>query len=413
MASLLPTSSTATGKSRVFRAFENTASSLAGARAWLRAPRNQIIALVAGIVALLGVTFLVRSGTLTRLLFPPPRENQYIVHYGYYGPESCSKHGFQPRAQPARVVDVIMFNREFEVLELRLHELVDVVDTFVIVESDRSHSNQPKPLYFLENKERFAAFLPKIVHVVHTSNYTDPYARENAQRLEGYQQGIREAGVAEGDLVIVADADEIPRASVIRTLRMCSGFPDNICLASRSYYLSFEFQHISFWHYPNVVTYKPSSPPQAGQPIGGFRYDAGVCIADAGWHCSYCFDDAERVLNKLASTMHVADGINSHSRQSAAQDYAALIQQYCNGKDPLGGAWHHYEVQQSTVGLPEYVLQHQEAYQWLLPGKCKAGRGQVRDMEPGTGVRTWNGANWFYWADWSGGRTLHGRSNAA
>ena len=312
------------------------------------------------------------------------RQNTYIIHYGYTNPDSCALHGFTPRTNGrAQVYDITMFNREFEVLELRLRELSSVVDKFIIVESDRSHAGVPKPLYFWENRHKYSEFLDRIVHIVHRTNETEPYVRERLQRIEGYQEGIKQAGVKKDDLIIVADGDEIPRASVIQTLRHCKGYPHNLCLASRSYYLSFEFQHSTYWHYPNIVTYDPIDKFY----IGDYRTDVGVCIADAGWHCSYCFSDAERVLNKLASTMHVADGINSESRRTMASNYDALYQRYCDGEDPLNGAWNHYEVQQSLVGLPEWVLKHQEEYQWLLPGKCRKGKGQSMNMEANTGVR--------------------------
>jgi beta-1,4-mannosyl-glycoprotein beta-1,4-N-acetylglucosaminyltransferase len=351
-------------------------------RSWLLPAAAAVLAVAAGVFA---------YRRLSRDAIAE-RRNAYIVHTGWAGPGSCEAHGFTPRDTPARVFDVIMFNREWEVLELRLHELSPVVDAFIIVESDVSHAGDPKPLHFWDNRARFAPFLDRVVHVVHRGNETTPYARERAQRVQGFAEGVRRAGVSAGDLVIVADGDEIPRAAVLDTLRRCGGYPRNLCLASRSYYLSFEFQHTTYWHYPNVVTFDPAD----GTPLGDFRTDVGVCVADAGWHCSFCFQDADRVLNKLASTMHVADGVNSPARRAAAADYDALYQAYCDGGDPLGGAWRRYEVQASTVGLPAHVLAHADRFRWLLPGRCRTGGGQGVGMEPGTGVRAWDGAPWWH-----------------
>lgn len=44
-----------------------------------------------------------------------------------------------------KVYDCFTFYNEFELLELRLKALWDVVDCFVIVEADKTHTNQPKP----------------------------------------------------------------------------------------------------------------------------------------------------------------------------------------------------------------------------------------------------------------------------
>ena len=63
-----------------------------------------------------------------------------------------------------RVIDSIIFFNELELLEMRLNILNDVVDTFVITESPFTVSGNEKPLYYLENKDRFGKFNDKIVH---------------------------------------------------------------------------------------------------------------------------------------------------------------------------------------------------------------------------------------------------------
>ena len=64
-----------------------------------------------------------------------------------------------------RVIDSIIFFNELELLEMRLNILNDVVDTFVITESPFTVSGNEKPLYYLENKDRFGKFNDKIVHI--------------------------------------------------------------------------------------------------------------------------------------------------------------------------------------------------------------------------------------------------------
>ena len=54
-----------------------------------------------------------------------------------------------------RVIDSIIFFNELDLLEMRLNILNDVVDTFVITESPFTVSGNEKPLYYLENKDRF------------------------------------------------------------------------------------------------------------------------------------------------------------------------------------------------------------------------------------------------------------------
>jgi hypothetical protein len=52
-----------------------------------------------------------------------------------------------------------MFYNEFDILELRLRELYNHVDVFVIVESDRTNTNCPKPYYFEQAQERYRPWL--------------------------------------------------------------------------------------------------------------------------------------------------------------------------------------------------------------------------------------------------------------
>ena len=59
------------------------------------------------------------------------------------------------------VIDAFPFNDELDMLELRLGTLDAVVDYFVLVESPRTFSGMPKPLYYAENKDRFAKWSPQ------------------------------------------------------------------------------------------------------------------------------------------------------------------------------------------------------------------------------------------------------------
>ena len=64
------------------------------------------------------------------------------------------------------IYDCFIFFNELELLELRLNELAGVVDKFVLVEATRTFTNEPKPLFFQENRARFREFDSRIIHVV-------------------------------------------------------------------------------------------------------------------------------------------------------------------------------------------------------------------------------------------------------
>ena len=54
-----------------------------------------------------------------------------------------------------RVYDTFIFYNELDLLEIRLRELYDHVDVFVLVESNLTLTNHPKPYIFEESQERF------------------------------------------------------------------------------------------------------------------------------------------------------------------------------------------------------------------------------------------------------------------
>ena len=71
--------------------------------------------------------------------------------------------------------ELFMFNNELDLLEIKLEELHDFVDKFIIVESTHTHTNLPKKLYYAENQKRFEKYKDKIIHLVCTFTETDLY----------------------------------------------------------------------------------------------------------------------------------------------------------------------------------------------------------------------------------------------
>ena len=65
-----------------------------------------------------------------------------------------------------KIIDSILFFNELDLLELRLEELYDHVDMFLIVESDKTFTGKPKPLFYKNNSKRFSKWSDKIHHYV-------------------------------------------------------------------------------------------------------------------------------------------------------------------------------------------------------------------------------------------------------
>jgi hypothetical protein len=58
------------------------------------------------------------------------------------------EYGYRISDSPRRLIHVFPFAAEFDLLETRFHELGDLVDLYVIVESNYTAAGQPKPRYW-------------------------------------------------------------------------------------------------------------------------------------------------------------------------------------------------------------------------------------------------------------------------
>src|SRR3990167_3841286 len=120
-----------------------------------------------------------------------------------------------------RIFDCFLFFNELELLELRLMTPNDVVDYFVLVEADKTHTGNTKDFVFDKNKHRYQKYLNKIIHikVEHTpalDRSTDAWAIENFQR-SCISRGLTSA--TDEDKVITSDVDEIPNPETLERLK--------------------------------------------------------------------------------------------------------------------------------------------------------------------------------------------------
>ena len=117
------------------------------------------------------------------------------------------------------IYDCFTFFNELDLLEIRLNILNDVVDKFVLVEATKTFSGKDKPLYYEQNKKRFAKFQDKIIHVI-VDDFPKPddKTQDVAFMMESYQRnailwGLKSA--KDNDVVIIADLDEIPNPETV------------------------------------------------------------------------------------------------------------------------------------------------------------------------------------------------------
>lgn len=109
------------------------------------------------------------------------------------------------------IVDAFTYFNETDALRIRLHELDDVVDWFVIVEASQTFTGKDKPLHFDSLPSWIDGFKAKIIRYI----VDFPTDKNTAWDREFYQRNaINNAlnsvpGLQKKDLIIISDADEI------------------------------------------------------------------------------------------------------------------------------------------------------------------------------------------------------------
>lgn len=223
--------------------------------------------------------------------------------------------------------DCTIVNHELDLLEIRLHTLDPVVEKFVIVESDTTHSGKPKPLHFSENSARFKEFGGKIIHLVFrgqrfnvdqdSSNTHLAWYNENGQRNH-VLEALKIVRPSDGALFI-SDVDEIPKPEkLLEGLELYNrtGMLVNFALEQCLYYLNYNFKGFKqitgsmLYNYDRAkrfydsVGYPHHHPSAARWHMVSEKHGREwPTVDDAGWHFSTLVD-LESIRYKLASNAH-------------------------------------------------------------------------------------------------------------
>lgn len=251
------------------------------------------------------------------------------------------------------VIDCLPFFNELDLLEIRLHELADVVDVFVLSEATLTFTGKPKPLYYNENQDRFEEFRDRIHHVI-ISDYrgmnvddTRSMDREQKQRGLDYVRDALRPG--QRDTVIMADVDEIPRASVIEQAKRETWWSAAMIeMQLYYYYMNCRAKgRPGSWRNPRLLH------PLKGQRIHYNSTRKGLSEKDywyAGWHFSFLHNSIRDIQYKVASYTHAPEFDNAHYM---AEDHINdCIDQ---GRDIFRRKRYQFEYVDDLSYLPQYV----------------------------------------------------------
>jgi len=273
-----------------------------------------------------------------------------------------------------RIFDCFPFFNELDLLEIRLNELSDVVDFFVLVEATKTHRGLPKPLYFERNKDRFAAFLPKIIHVIVDDlpdiDESEPsrWVRENHQR-QAIIRGLETAGWR--DWIIVTDVDEIPRATCVETIARRGRWATRYDFQMRLFWYFLNLEKRETWthgtmarrgHLRDVNQFRlfgqpwitpRRQPKRMAKTIKYFRSPMRwKAVPDAGWHFTFMGGSAAVHL-KLWNYSHATPDEHLSIEHAQARIDGAI-------RDP------EFSVRSLDDSFPAFLLRNQARFASLL-----------------------------------------------
>ncbi|KAF9391346.1 hypothetical protein CPB97_006842 [Podila verticillata] len=323
---------------------------------------------------------------------------------------SLSSSGFQsPPAQSLiqssapKLIDIILLNTELDLLEIRLNELLYVVGTFVIIESNITFSGHPKKLHYKENLQRFEKFKHMIHHIElspmiaeEKQENSDSWGNEYYTRNKGVSIAIQELQPHEGDWLLLSDLDEVPRPSILLAMKhpepgtetasmfldrpVSEGALDLFRLECRFYYYSYEYYKGS-WMGPVVMGFREREShlerinitgsenaelgqqkefmatigrddrwTELGSNMRSARLDdAATVVDDACWHCSWCFSHITQVIEKSQTYSH------SEHNQGQYQEKGWILDHYRTGEDLFERASEAVTIILKNFDIPDYV----------------------------------------------------------
>ena len=204
------------------------------------------------------------------------------------------------------IVDCFTFFNELDLLELRLEELYESVDYFVLVEASKTQSLLDKPFYFENNKNRYSKFLDKIIHI----KVEDcPDNNENLWTMENFQRncilrGLQKLNLNDEDWILISDLDEIPKSDLLKRINEIKNIDTfSLNMIFSAYFLNLKASHRD-WIGTVVSKYKHIKT----NSIQHFRNikDSLPFVDNAGWHFSW-LGGYEKIYEKAQSCIEPFD----------------------------------------------------------------------------------------------------------
>ena len=310
------------------------------------------------------------DGALTRRAWPAEH-----VMRGPNWPSDC---------KPARVFDCVSFMHEIALFEVRVGELWDAVDFFIVVEAETTFQGKPKAAQFwdlVHNSDFPATFLTKVLYYnCGKLKGSKKWDWENDHRI-CMLYALRYHGLRKNDLVIYGDVDEIPDAKDVGLLRdvvtsgLCNPPGQNDTVADLNALFPVGLRHVyyqyNFRHVNTALDWRTDFHYFDGFDID--RIGRGThkrWLTGRGWHCSFCFPRVADYVKKLQSYSH-----NEELFQGML-DAAYINKVVCEGLPIYKGDRTHrpnittLSYADAVRHAPPYLVRNRDRFPFLLPERA-------------------------------------------
>ena len=291
------------------------------------------------------------------------------------------------------IYDCFQFFNELDMLKIRLNVMSPIVDKFVISEATETFSGLKKPLYYEENKEMFAEFADKIIHVVvddTPEGYT--HDRDTFQK-NAVTRGLKDC--TDEDIVIFSDLDEIPNPEKIKEILKDFQEDKIYHFAQRLFYCYLNMEEVSGnllsyagefegverkkWIGSKMCSYKLLR--EQNLMLGELRFperkEIGIRVEDGGWHFGYMGGHGEKDIKKRVQEKVISA---AHQEYNSKHVLNQVTDQIKDGKDIFGrdAKFIRCEIDES---FPCYIREHQEELSYLIMQEEKEAEKRLRHIK--------------------------------
>jgi len=222
-----------------------------------------------------------------------------------------------------KIFDCFTYCDEEEVLRVRLEELGDVVDHFVVVEASQTFTGIDKPFYFDNIPSWIDKWKTKIIRV----KIDFPEDAKTSWLREYYQRNAIASGLdlaKPKDIIIISDADEIVKAEILQRVTSLK-LPCKVDVTQYFWNFNWQVPHHCNQGARPVIVKKSDLDFSCAQELRAMMLPS---IHNAGWHFSF-FGETQKIKKKIESFAHTEYNLEEYKNNKN------ILNRIENGIDPF------------------------------------------------------------------------------